>query len=286
MRRRAKWGCLLLAGLLALDAEPAYAIFGEEDWLSGQNELLAELVGDQLRQISELMELVNTTRTMLGTVNDALALARTVKRVYDIVRNYSLERLMQDAKRGLYKAMPELRQTEAEVGELVQNGRALEQGAGAFFSKVTIHDAAISRAARATFEHGYQATIWPAVFPDAMSFLPDPSPVELLIQQRYLRTADAKRRAVQRTALGVLAKKVEAFVEDAEDKDNVELRSAATNAQLNFQSMAHLTELRNLKEQDAAEKEAARLDDQTVRGGLGQALGAHANILMGSGGSP
>jgi hypothetical protein len=265
--------------LLLVDGR-AYAIFGEEDWLSGQNELLAELVGDQLRQISELMEVVNNTRLMLGSVNDALALARTVKRVYDILRTYDLDKLVRDAKRGLYKAMPELRQTEAEVGELLANGQALEQGDGAFFSRISIHDARISAASKATFEHAYQSTIWPSVFPDAMSFLPGPSPVELLIQQKYRRTADARRQAVQRTALGVLATKVQAFVDDAEDKDNAELRSLATSAQVSFQSMAHLTELRNLKEQETAEREAARIDDQSMRSGMKDALSAHAGLLI------
>jgi hypothetical protein len=276
--------CVLTAVLSMVvvgQSESAYAIFGEEEWLGGQNELLVELIVDQLKQIGQLVELVNNARMILGSVNDALALARTVKRVYDIVRNYNLDKLVADAKRGLYKAMPELRQTEADVRELIDNGQALSKGEGAFFSKVTIHDAQMSAAARKSFEHGYQATIWPAVFPDAMDFLPDPSPVELLIQQRYLRTNDERRRAVQRTALGVLEQKVQAFVDDAEEKDNAELRSLATDTQVNFQSMANLTELKNLKEQESAEKEAARIDDQTVRTSVGKALGDNAGILVG-----
>jgi hypothetical protein len=67
-------------------------------------------------------------------------MARTMKRVYEMLKNYKLEDLVRDAKAGLYRAMPELAETDAEVRALISNGRAMEQGEGAFFSKVTFHD--------------------------------------------------------------------------------------------------------------------------------------------------
>ena len=111
---------VFVAALLVGDGTRAYAIFGEEDWLSGQNAILAELLGAQLKELTQVVKLVNDTRQMLGAVNDGLALARTVKRVYETIRTYSLAKLVADAKRGLYRAMPELRDTEAEVRELVE----------------------------------------------------------------------------------------------------------------------------------------------------------------------
>lgn len=267
---------LLFVGLPAL----AFAMFGEEGWVSGQNELLAELLMNEMQELTQISTLVSNARLLVASTNDMLALARTTKRVYDIASRYTLAQLVEDARHGLYKAMPELARTELEVRELIDNGRALEHGEGAFFSRITFHDASVSAAARRSFEHGYQATIWPVVFPKAMSFLPNPSPVELMIQERYRRTDDERQRAIQRTALGVLARKVQAFADDAEGKDNVQLKMEATNAEVNFQSMAHLTELRNLEEQDAAEKEVRRGEDGAMRDGLARALKANAALLV------
>jgi hypothetical protein len=109
-----------------------------------------------------------------------------------------------------------------------------------------------------------------------MKFQKEPSKVELLIQERYKRTGDEQRRAVQNTAMGVLAKKVEAFVADAEAKENADLRALATDAQVNFQAMQNLTELKNIEEQDAAREEAARIDDGSFRRGLSSALRKNA----------
>lgn len=272
--------------LLALTpSTPAFAIFGEEDWLSGQNALLSEMLAAQLEELTEITTLIANVRTVVQSTNEALALAREVKRVYDMIRNYSLEDLEKDAKIGLHRAIPELQATEREIGILIENGQAIEQGSGAFFSKVTVHDTAVSKAARRTFEHGYQSAIWPQVFPNAMDYLPDPSPVELMVQERYRRTADQRRQAVQRTAMSVLAEKVKAFVEDAEQKENVELRSLSTNTQINLQSMENLTELRNMKEQEVAIEEAARLEERAVKKGLGDALDQNADLLLRPGAS-
>lgn len=269
------------AGVLVLLLEGrAGAVFGEEDWLSGQNALLSEMLVREIEQSAHLSTLIANARQAVASANEMLALARTVRRVYEIVRNYSVEDLVRDAKRGLYQALPEARNLETEISELVDNGQALERGDGAFFSRITEADAAVSRRARKVFEYGYQATIWPIAFPEAMKFHAEPSPVEALVQERYRFTEDEARRAVQTAATSVLADKVRAFVEDAESKDQADLKISATAAEVNLQTMRNTTELLNLAEQDAAMAEAARKSEVQFRKELKAGLREAGKLLL------
>ena len=118
---RARWVIAPVVVGLLCRPEPARALFGEEQWIGGQNELLTQLLITQLEELTEITTLVTNARMVLGATNDALALARTVKRVYEIARTYGVEQLVADARRGLYRAMPELANTDREVRELIES---------------------------------------------------------------------------------------------------------------------------------------------------------------------
>ncbi|CAN0599552.1 unnamed protein product, partial [Laminaria digitata] len=156
--------------------------------------------------------------------------ARTVKRVYETVKNYDLNDLKRDALAGLYQAIPEARQVDAEIRELVGNGRAMR--GGHFWSHLTPSDPEVSAQSRRLFEHGYKAALWPMVLP---SMKKDPrdglTKVEKLIQDRYRRSGVRAEQALQKSVYGVLAQQVKAFVEDADSKKQVDLKMSATQTQ-------------------------------------------------------
>jgi hypothetical protein len=263
-------------------SRPSYALFGMGDWFSGQNAILAEILAAHIEELTKLTTLIANVQVIVRSTNEALSVARSMKRAYDMVRNYRLEDLGRDAKAGLFRAMPELRDLERETAALIGNADAA--GEGAFFSHTTHHDRLTDDAVKRVFEHGYQASIWPMLFPEAMSFHRQPTPVEVMVQSRYRRTQEGTKRAVQRTALSVLAKKVEAFVEDAEAKDHVGVKSLAANAQINLQNLQNSTELLNLRNQDVAVEEAAREDEEAFRHTLSRGLKKEAQHLTRVGG--
>ena len=51
-------------------APPAHAVFGEEDWLSGQNQLLVELLATELEELTQISTLLVNAKILLGTTNE------------------------------------------------------------------------------------------------------------------------------------------------------------------------------------------------------------------------
>jgi hypothetical protein len=277
--RRLSWTTAILVGLLGW-TRPAYAVFGEEDWISGQNEILLKMVGAHMQEIAQLTSIINNTRETVSAANDIFALVRTMRRTYEMIVRYDLDDLTREAKAGLYEGFPELAQLEDEVRLGAANVEDFGRGSDPFFQHWDHHDATTREAAKRTFQRAYQASIWPAVFPQSLKFHPNPSPAEALVQQHYLHTGDAQRRAVQKTALAVLAGKVNTFVRDAELKDNVALRTEAVHAQIALQDMQNSTELLNFKEQEVGAKEFHRQQDEALREQLGAELAAQADVLV------
>lgn len=249
---------IAMVGTLALAAprRASASILGEE------SALLAELIGLQLEELTEISTLITNVKLVIGGLNEIASLARAAKRIYDAIRKYSLNDLLQDAKTGLYRAFPDLEKIEQELAMLKANGQAIEKGKDAFFGHVDYHDAEMNRVATATFRHAFRSTIWPAVFPEAMSFDEYPSPVDELIQRRYKRAGLNMRMAIQNTALGMLSEKIKTMVEDAEAKERTDLQTAALNAQANVQTTNNTTMMRDLAEIEHAEREAAQIRDE------------------------
>jgi hypothetical protein len=288
-RRRMKRLRGMAAGaavVVALGApRPAFAIFGEEDWISGQNQTLIAMLSTELEATTNLAQIITIVRNAAKAANDTLALARTVKRVYEVIRHYDLKDLQRDALQGFYTAIPEARQLDGEIRELVGNGRALVHGDGVFWSQITSSDAEVSARARALFEHGYKAALWPMVL-GGMKASAAPTPVERAIQARYRRSGELAQQALEKSSYGVLAEKVKTFVEDAESKDQVDLKMAATQAQLQLQTAQDTTELLRLERIEAAEQETLRRGAAAFSRKLGQGLSKGAQTLVAPGGRP
>ena len=270
-----------MAAILAMALVPRSAtasVFGEE------NAALAALVAQGIEELTQISTIIQNLRGALQTANEMLAIAREARRVYEMVANYKLSDLERDAKAGLYQVFPDLREIELQSRILVDEGKALEQGYGPFFARYTVNDARMRRVTEAMVKHAYASAIWSFDFSDAEKSAAEPSPVERLIEERYLRTQDGIRRAVQNTGMEVLAKKVKAYVKDAESKNEALLRMEATNAQVSFQAMRDTRHLLNLREQDVAIQEAGRIEELRYQDALKQGVQGASDLLVSPGG--
>lgn len=267
--------------LLTVLAGPAHAsIFGEE------NAALATLVAQGVEELTQISTIIANLKAALQTANETLALAREGRRLYEMIANYSWEDLQRDATTGLYQVFPDLREVERQSRLLVANGQAIEQGYGPFFSRYTVNDRKMTRVTRALWSHHISTAIWPIEFREAMKAKPEPSPVEQLLEERFIRTEDQLRRAVQNTGMKVLSEKVRAYVRDAESKNEAPLKTAATNVEVNFQAMRDIRQLTNLKEQDVAIQESGRIRDARFFNGFRNGLQESSRLLVEPGSRP
>lgn len=269
---------ILVIGLTTLLApRPAEALFGEEDWLSGQNQLLFSLLAENIQHTTQLASAVMQLRGLLTTANETAALTRTAWRQVQILRRYDVDDLRRDALAGLYDAWPELRDVARETEALVANGRAVHRGR--FWTHLDHHDPAVSRRARAAFEYGYQSTIWPIAFPRAVDHTPTPSPVDEKVAELYARTGHAHRVAMQQMAWSVFAQEVESYVDDAQATDRLDTRIEAMGALMQYQTMRNTTEAVNLEKTQAADAEARRTRDAEDRKAFSEGGRAQAPSL-------
>lgn len=268
---------MMTVALAALPAGRAQAMFGVEDWLSGQNELLISLLAESLQQTAQLTTAVANLRAVLRAANESAAVARTAWRQVQVLRDYTLDDLRDDARAGLYAAWPELADVARESEALAANGRAVQ--AGAFWTHQDHHDPVVARRARAAFEYGYQSTLWPIAFPDAMQHGPAPSPVDAKVQELYRRAGHAHRVAHQQMAWSVFARQVEGYLADAEMTARLDTRMQATEAAMAFQTMRNTTEALTLAQAEAADGEARRQRDQRDRAGFVEAVRAARESL-------
>lgn len=261
---------MMIALLCAITPRPAHALFGEEDWLSGQNQLLASLLAENLQHTTQLANAVVQLRSMLSAMNESAAVARTAWRQVQIIGRYDLDDLRDDAVAGLYDAWPELEDVARESQALVANGDAMQSGG--FWTHLDHHDPQVSRRARAAFEFGYQSTIWPIAFPDAMRHRPTASPVDHRVRELYRRAGHAHRQATQEMAWSVFARQVSGYLEDAEATDRLDTRIEATAAVMGYQTMRNTSEVLTLQQVQTAEDEARRARDARDRAGFAESI--------------
>src|SRR6185437_13651207 len=252
----------------------ALAIPGE-GWLGGENALLATLVSQHADELLHLTELIREANLVAKNTNEALSLARVAVRTADAIMRYDINTLRQDAMAGIYDAFPDLRDFDNELGILVRNGEAITANDGSFFRLVDYHD----EQARAVLRHGYRATIWPQVFPQAFKFVENPSPVDVLIQKRYAASGLAARHAYQQGVLAMLTSEAMDNWQDPNTKQNGTQLAAATTAIADLQNLANSTEMLNLKQQEVAAEERKRREGIALKGPLMNFWAANPRIF-------
>ena len=272
-------GALVFAGT----PRSAQALFGEENWLSGENEILIAQLTAQLKSLTELTTLVTNITQLVKTANQTLALARWVRRTYEMVADYRWEDLVDDARRGLHQAMPETALLEDELDELLRNGGAVRRGEG-FFRRYSAADADMKQSARAAFSLAYRSALWPTVFPKAFKEEQrrggGVTPLDHLIFERYRRAQMTGRKAVQDAAFWAVGQRVSKLSEAAEASNNLPARATATNAQLNLQAAINSTAQLNLQRQDVGLREMARAQEERFRRRLMDDLRHWGRVLV------
>jgi hypothetical protein len=270
MRRRAT--VVAFVTIMTVARPSQASMFGEE------NAHLATLVGLQIKELGDVAAMLANLQYILQGVNELAAGMRQGYRVYQIIRNYSLEDLKRDAKRGLMEAFPELRGIDREVGLLIKNHQAIEDGK--FFVHIDRHDSRMHNALSASYRYAFRSSLWPIVYPEAKDLGDKPSEVDLLVQRRLQRAGLRARTAVQNTALGILAKKAATLVQDAEDKGRSDQASAALAAQAAVQNTANTTKISDLAELEAAREESSDMQVQAFEAMADEAMKANTAVLF------
>jgi hypothetical protein len=259
----------------------AFFDFGVGDWLSGQNQMLAQLLACNLEELSNISALLANMKLVVAAGNESLALARNTYRAYRSVKNYTWQDLMRDAKKGFYDVFPDLYDIEQEAREYEHQ----YENRSRFFSYYGRHDYEMSRKLGAVLSHGYKAAIWPRLFPSAFDRLKkNPSPVDLYTWQLYVKSGMAMEKAVKSTSIYALSEKVQKLVEEAERRDQLDLDAQAISAQMAVQQTANSTEFLDLYRAQVAQEEAAHAKERKRRKATERELEGQAEKIFKAGG--
>lgn len=259
----------------------AFFDFGQGDWLSGQNSILMELLMTNLEELTNIAAILENMRIVAEAGNEGLAIARESYRNYQMIRRYTWKDLLTDARRGMYRAFPDLYKIEQEAVEYKRQYKNRNR----FFSYYGKHDYKMARTLDRVMAHSYKATIWPHAFPAAFDQMAkNPSPVDLNIWKRYLKSGMMTEIAVKKTSLYAMSRKVQELVEAANRKDQIDLEAQAIQAQTSVQQVHNSTELLDLYKSEVSLAEQAQETDRKRRRAIEQELSEHAEKIFKPGG--
>ncbi len=246
MSRKIAHAFLLLCLLVPTSAEAS--MFGEE------NATLVNLLVQSIEQTAKLRSMVTATRDISRATNESLALAREAYREFKTVSSYTIEDYMEDAKEGLYRAFPELRDIEGDILLLKDQLENRE----VFFRYYNRYDPKLRERLEPVMSWAYKSTIWPVVFPQSLKLKPNMTPVDQEIFERYQRTGQLAQWAVRTTSMAAVAESIKELYDEAQKKKNSQLQLAATQAELGHIQASAMAEFTDLYKQEIAMEEKAR----------------------------
>lgn len=281
MKRRLFVAVFLVLFAFCPAKSKAFFDFGQGDWLSGQNSILMELLMTNLEELTNIAAILENMRIVAEAGNEGLAIARETYRNYQMIRRYSWDDLRRDAQRGMYRAFPELYKIEQEAIEYKRQYKNRNR----FFSYYGRHDYQMAQTIDKVMSHTYKATIWPHVFPSAFDDMAkNPSPVDLNIWKRYMKSGKAAEVAVKKTSLYALSRKVEELVREAGQQNRIDLEAQATTAQMAVQQVNNSTEFLDLYKTSVALEEEAHETERSRRDAIERELAQHAESIFRPGG--
>lgn len=252
---------LILALLAAFVPTPAHALFGEEDWISGKNQMLAAQLAEAGKQTAELIRLVREARDIAHAANESAAFARAAYRQLQYARRYTVGQLFDDMKKGFYDAFPELEELDRELRAGVANGSAVADGR--FWTHTDHHDRGALRRLEKKARFALRGTIWTSD-PHAGK-LWKPSSVDAALGDYFKATGQSGKRAVQARGYLSYAEAVKRLRAKAESGDHLPTLIEGHNATVNTQTMRNTTELLDHQEAKTAREHAARTRDKAMR---------------------
>ena len=277
--RRYAWICALMLAMHAPSRAYGYPVEvitapTVEMALTANIEATAAGFGEQL---ASLAELISTTVNVVKGVNRVAAFCRQAVEAVEFLRKLDRETVLEHAKRGLYKSMPELRELEREVRLTMEEKRALEEDR--FLNNRTYHDTEMAALLGAAANAGYAASVYPILFPESQKYREMVSEAEKLLAYRFRRVGLGRDRAVKTAATKVHAEKVKHASDEAEQKGRVDLELEALQAQSGMQTMVNTQAMADAKMAEIAEQEAAALRRKAAEKATRDALKATAATL-------
>lgn len=245
-RIRRGLAALGLAAGIAL-ASPAYALV--PGVLSGETQLLAGILAQELSQVAKLSDTLIRLQQVLQGINDVAASARAAVRLAESVANLEPEALLRDLRYGALATYPEAAALFDESVELADNVASTLEGR--YWQRYSRHDARADRLADAALRFGYRGSAT-ALFAPLMQKV-RPGAAEFLVE-RYFRSADLHlRRRINAATWYMLARQTEALRADAEQKRSLPARIQANVAAIALQTGVGISTLADLETARAAE---------------------------------
>ncbi len=262
-----KRGAGLLALLLALGwSRPARAD------LAGESVILSAILSTELAQAADIAMTVKQITDFVKATNEVLALTRQAVKVYNTILNYTPQRLLMDARRGLYQAIPEARQLEVEVRAGIENGRAIKGGPEAFLGHRDHHDPWAQQMNQALFSLGYRGLAGEVMKGVGGLYSEGPTTAERLLAAKARDAGELVKNLKRRSALGVMAKKTEFLIKDAEEKGRTDLAAQSLALRLQIEAAANTGDIASLQKLIAAEHEAQRNFEAAFNKGFSASL--------------
>lgn len=254
-----RFAALLLVAMLL--PGKAFAVFGEEDWLSGQNMLLSKQLAQSVKQTAELIQLVRQARDIVHAANESAAFARAAYRQLQYARAYTIGDLFNDMKRGFYDAFPEIEELDTEIRAGIANGDAVSEGR--FWTHLDHHDRGALRRLERKAKFALKGTIW--MSDPKAGQLWQPSWVDAANDDYFKTTGQRGKRAVQARGYFSYAEAVKRLRAKAEQGSHLPTLIEGHNATVNTQTMKNTTELLDHQEARTAREHTARTRDKARR---------------------
>jgi hypothetical protein len=239
----------------------ALAVFGEEDWLSGQNVILGKQLAQATKQTAELIRLVQQARDIASAANESAAYARAAYRQLQYARVYTPGQFFDDMREGFYQAFPELEELDREVRAGIANGEAIAEGR--FWTHTDHHDRGALRRLEKRAKFALKGTIWTAD-PQA-GFQSLPAWVDAANADYFQATGQRGKRAVQARGYLSYAEAVKRLKAKADEGDHLPTLLGAQNAAVNTQTMRNTTEMLDHQEAQTAREWTIRKKDAAAR---------------------
>ncbi len=257
---------LTLALSLSSPRPASASVFGEE------NGLLSSILATELAQALDIANTLSYIVKFVKATNEVLSFTRQAYRIYQQVRSYTPKKLLEDAKRGLYKAIPEAEQLDREIRASIENGKALVQGEEAFFGHSDHHEPWAKGMSQSLFRTGYRGLAKYVIRGGTKLYSDKPTMADKLIAKRFQESKMLSRQLYEKSAFGVLANKVTTLVDDAEKKNRADLKAQALSAQLQLDSAASLSQIKDYQKLSTALKESQRHKERAFSKGLEKSL--------------
>ena len=213
MRRRRTVAAVTTA-VLMLSSPPARGFTG---LLSGETQLLAAILAEELNQVSSLVKMITDLKLLVAGVNDVAASARVAVRMAQAIRTFKPEQLLTSLRNGVFQEFPEIRDLANELEDL--HGNVTSLGTSAFWKRYTPADYRTDKMAEKTARVAirYSALNLMGPIVDAI----DPTDTDKLLERHFRESKTTLQRAYRQSAWGQFVDRLKVHDEEARANKNL-----------------------------------------------------------------